>query len=174
MKRGFLVAVSGAAIVVAGLSGCGSDEKKAESESPATSAEATTGGEATTGAGTPQVGTDTTSAAKVTIDGKDVAIEGAATCATTGGTTNIAFGSTGAAAGIVVVLGQGDPPPVQSVALGNIDGVSLGFTPGVPGGSAEATKDGNTYKITGTATGVDMANPLQPATKPFEIVVPCP
>jgi lipoprotein LpqH len=72
------------------------------------------------------------------------------------------------------VLGQGDPPPVQSVALGNIDGVTLGFTPGVPGGSAEAAKDGNTYKITGTATGVDMANPLQAATKPFEIVVPCP
>ena len=60
------------------------------------------------------------------------------------------------------------------MVLGNIDGVSLGFTPGVPGGSAEATKDGNTYKITGTATGVDMANPLQPATKPFEIVVTCP
>jgi len=174
VKRGFLVAVGGAAIVVAGLSGCGSDEKKAESESPATSAEATTGGGATTGGEAPQVGTDTSSAAKVTIDGKDVAIEGSATCVTTGGTTNIAFGSTGAAAGIVVVLGQGDPPPVQSVALGNIDGVTLGFTPGVPGGSAEATKDGNTYKVTGTATGVDMANPLQPATKPFEIVVPCP
>lgn len=174
MKRGFLVAVGGAAIVVAGLSGCGSDEKKAESESPATSAEATTGGGATTGGEAPQVGTDTSSAAKVTIDGKDVAIEGSATCVTTGGTTNIAFGSTGAAAGIVVVLGQGDPPPVQSVALGNIDGVTLGFTPGVPGGSAEATKDGNTYKITGTATGMDMANPMQAATKPFEIVVPCP
>lgn len=174
MKRGFLVAVGGAAIVVAGLSGCGSDEKKAESESPATSAEATTGGGATTGGEAPQVGTDTSSAAKVTIDGKDVAIEGSATCVTTGGTTNIAFGSTGAAAGIVVVLGQGDPPPVQSVALGNIDGVTLGFTPGVPGGSAEASKDGNTYKITGTATGMDMANPMQAATKPFEIVVPCP
>jgi lipoprotein LpqH len=173
VKRGFLVAVGGAAIVAAGLSGCGSDEKKAESESPATSAEATTGGGETTAAA-PQVGTDTSSAAKITIDGKEVAIEGAATCATTGGTTNIAFGSSGAAAGIVVVLGQGDPPPVQSVVLGNIDNISLGFTPGVPGGSAEATKDGNTYKITGTATGVDMANPLQPATKPFEIVVPCP
>ena len=41
MKRGFVVAVGGAAIVIAGLSGCSSDEKK--SESPATSAEATTG-----------------------------------------------------------------------------------------------------------------------------------
>ena len=37
-----------------------------------------------------------------------------------------------------------------------------------------ATKDGNAYKITGTATGVDMANPMTPVTKPFEIDVNCP
>ena len=33
---------------------------------------------------------------------------------------------------------------------------------------------GNTYKISGTATGVDMANPMQPMNKPFEIQVTCP
>ena len=43
-----------------------------------------------------------------------------------------------------------------------------------PGGEATATKDGSTYKINGTATGVDMANPTQPVTKPFEIAVTCP
>jgi ipoprotein LpqH len=162
VKRGFLVAVGGAAIVVVGLSGCGSDEK-AEPESPATSAEAATGG-----------GSDTDSSAKVMIDGNDQNIQGAVTCATTGGTINIAFGQADAAAGLGAVLGEGDPPTVQSVALGNIDGVTLGFAPGTPGANAEATKDGNTYKITGTATGVDMANPLQPVTKPFEIEVTCP
>ena len=40
--------------------------------------------------------------------------------------------------------------------------------------SAKATKDGNKYTISGTATGVDMANPMQPVTKPFEIEVTCP
>jgi ipoprotein LpqH len=159
VNRGFLVAVGGAAIVIAGLSGCGSDAPK--SESPTTTAGA---------AG----GSDTDSAAKVTIDGKDQNIEGTATCATMGGTINIAFGQTGAMGGLGAVLGEGDPPTVQSVALGNIDGVTLGFAPGTPGASAEATKDGNTYKITGTATGIDMANPMQPVTKPFEIVVTCP
>jgi lipoprotein LpqH len=163
VKRGFLVAVGGAAIVIAGLSGCGSDEPQAGSESPTTTAGAATGG-----------GSDTDSSAKVTIDGKDQNIQGSVTCATTGGTVNIAFGQAGAAGGLGAVLGEGDPPPVQSVALGNIDGVTLGFAPGTPGANAEATKDGNTYKITGTATGVDMANPLQPVTKPFEIEVTCP
>jgi lipoprotein LpqH len=45
----------------------------------------------------------------------------------------------------------------------------------VPGaGKATATKDGSKYKISGTATGVDMANPMQPVNKPFEIDVTCP
>lgn len=163
MKRGFLIAMGGAAVVAAGLSGCSSDEPKAESDSPAASVAAPTG-----------VGTDTDSVARVSIDGEDQTIEGAATCATTGGTVNIAFGSAGATGGLGAVLGEGEPPTVQSVALGNIDGVMLGFAPGTPGADAEATKDGNTYTITGTATGVDMANPMQPVTKPFEMEVTCP
>ena len=44
----------------------------------------------------------------------------------------------------------------------------------VAAGEAKATKDGNTYKISGTATGIDMANPMQPVNKPFEIDVTCP
>jgi ipoprotein LpqH len=52
--------------------------------------------------------------------------------------------------------------------------VTLGYTSGTGQGKAEATKDGNAYKITGTATGVDISNPLQPVNKPFEIDVTCP
>jgi lipoprotein LpqH len=85
---------------------------------------------------------------------------------------NIAIGE--AMTGIAAVL-SADGSTVQSVGLGNVNGVTLGYTQGVPGGaSATATKDGNTYKISGTATGVDMANPMQPVTKPFEIEVTCP
>ena len=57
---------------------------------------------------------------------------------------------------------------------GNIDGVMMGYQEGAPGGNASVTKDGQTYTITGTATGMDMANPMQPMTKPFEIKVSCP
>ena len=67
-----------------------------------------------------------------------------------------------------------DASKVTSVGLGNVSGVSLGYTEGAPGGNASATKDGKTYMITGTATGVDMSNPMQPMTKPFEISVTCP
>lgn len=81
---------------------------------------------------------------------------------------NIAIG--GATTGIAAVLGAGDS--VTSVGLGNVNGVTLAVAPGV--GEAKAVKDGKTYTISGTATGVDMANPMQPVNKPFEIRVTCP
>ena len=166
MKRGFLVAVGSAAIVVAGLAGCGSDE---QSSSETTTVEETT---------TTVEATETASAtaapgeSKVTIDGQDQTVSGTVTCATMGGNVNIAIGE--ATTGIAAVVSEADPPVVQSVGLGNVNGVSLGYQSGVPQGNAEAKKDGNTYTITGTATGVDMANPLQPVNKPFELVVTCP
>jgi ipoprotein LpqH len=153
VKRGFVVAVSGLAIV-AGLSGCSSEDKKSE-----------TTGETSTAASAQGKST-------VTIDGKDQAVQGTVVCSSAGGNTNIAIGD--AAAGIAAVVSEGDSPTVQSVGLGNVNGVMLGYTSGTGQGEAKAEKDGNTYKISGTATGVDMANPLQPVNKPFELEVSCP
>ena len=153
MKRGFVVAVCGLAIV-AGLSGCSKDDKKSET-SGETSSAASAEGKTT-----------------VTIDGKDQAVQGTIVCSSMGGNTNIAIGD--AATGIAAVVSEGDSPTVQSVGLGNVNGVTLGYQSGSGQGEAKAEKDGKTYKITGTATGVDMANPLQPVNKPFEIEVSCP
>ena len=154
MKRGFLVAVGGAAIVIAGLSGCGSGEKKSET-SGETSAAAAAEGKST-----------------VTIDGQDQQVQGTVVCSSMGGNMNIAIGE--ATTGIAAVVSEGDSPTVTSVGLGNVNGVTLGYQTGTGQGEAKAEKDGNTYKISGTATGVDMAKPLQPVNKPFEIEVTCP
>lgn len=154
MKRGFLVAVGGAAILIAGLSGCSSDDKKSE-----------TSGETSTAASAEGKTT-------VTIDGQDQAVQGTVVCSDMGGNTNIAIGD--ATTGIGAVVTSGDEPTVQSVGLGNVNGVTLGYQSGAGQGEAKAEKDGKTYKISGTATGVDMANPLQPVNKPFEIEVTCP
>jgi ipoprotein LpqH len=154
VKRGFLVAVGGATIVIAGLSGCGSDEKKSETTGETSSAAAAEG--------------KTT----VTIDGQDQQVQGTIACSSMGGNTNIAIGD--ATTGIGAVVSTGDSPTVQSVGLGNVNGVTLGYQSGTGQGEAKAEKDGNTYKISGTAIGVDMANPMQPVNKPFEIEVTCP
>jgi lipoprotein LpqH len=163
VKRGFMVAVSGAAIVIAGLSGCSSDEKK--SESPATSAEATSGAETASATAAPSGG-----GTKVTIDGQDQNVAGTVVCSAMGGNMNIAIGDAGT--GIAAVVSE-DGSTVQSVGLGNVNGVMLGYTAGTGQGDAKAEKDGSNWKISGTATGVDMANPMQPVNKPFEIAVTC-
>jgi ipoprotein LpqH len=158
VKRGLTVAVAGAAILAAGISGCSSNKSTSGSSgsSSGTSASASAGGAAGT---------------KVSIDGKDQNVQGTTVCTTAGGTVNIAIG--GAATGIAAVLTDASPPQVKSVGLGNVNGVTLGYTSGTGQGNATASKDGNTYKISGTATGVDMANPMQPVNKPFEIDVTC-
>ena len=153
MKRGFVVAVGGAAIVVAGLAGC-SSEKKSET-SGETSSAASAQGKTT-----------------VKIDGKDQQVTGTVVCSSMGGNENIAIGD--AATGIAAVISSGDSPTVQSVGLGNVNGVTLGYQSGAGQGEAKVEKNDKTYKISGTATGVDMANPLQPVNKPFEIEVSCP
>lgn len=168
MKREFLVAVGGAAIIVAGLSGCSSSDKKdtssdttatASASASATTSVASGDTTATTGAGT----------ARVVIDGTEHKVEGTVVCATVAGNVSLTVGQGMSA--VSATLSEGDKPSVTAVALGNIDGVSLGYTPGVPGGSAEATKDGNKYTIKGDATGVDGMNPV---TKSFELEVACP
>lgn len=172
MKRGFLVAVGGAAIVVASLSGCSSDEKSSDSAEASPTATASVSPSASVQAGdaTATTGSGT---ARVVIDGKESPVEGSVVCATVAGNVSVTVGQGMSA--VTATLSEGDQPTVSAVALGNIDGVSLGYTPGVPGGSAEATKDGNKYTIKGNATGADMANPMAGAvTKPFELEVTCP
>ncbi|MDT5243073.1 MAG: ipoprotein LpqH [Mycobacterium sp.] len=165
MKRGFVVAIGGAAIVIAGLSGCSSDQKKSESSSSSASSSASETASASATAAPSGEGT------KVTIDGQDQNVGGTVVCTAMGGNMNIAIGD--AATGIAAVL-SGDGSTVQSVGLGNVNGVTLGYQTGTGQGEAKAEKDGNAYKISGTATGIDMANPMQPVNKPFEIAVTCP
>ncbi|MFZ0834445.1 MAG: lipoprotein LpqH [Mycobacterium sp.] len=155
MKRGFVVAIGGAAIVVAGLAGCSSNK----------SSEAT------------QTAASGTGKAKVTIDGQDQNIQGSISCVTQGDTVNIAIGETqpGANAGIGAQVTTGDNPTVKNVALGTVNGVALAYTAGTGQGNADAKKDGKTYKISGNAVGADMSNPMAGMqNKPFELEVTCP
>jgi hypothetical protein len=116
------------------------------------------------GAGTPPPAT-------VTVDGKPFNVQGQVVCATNDGKYSIAIGDM--ATGIIVGL-EPDASVVHGVGLGTVDGVVMSFTEGVPGNTATATKDGNTYKVTGTATGVSEAKPTAEISKPFEVSVTCP
>ena len=172
MKRGLLVAVGGAAVVVAGLAGCSSGGESSESTETSAAVTASVAPSASVQAGdaTATTGSGT---ARVVIDGTDHAVEGTVVCANVAGNVSVTVGQ--GLTAVTATLSEGDQPTVSAVALGNIDGVALGYTPGTPGGNAEATKTGNTYTITGTATGADIANPTAGAvTKPFELEITCP
>jgi len=167
MVRGLTVGVGSAAVLIAGLAGCSA--KKAETASYQASMAPSSAVSATSGSVTASAGAGT---AKVSIDGQPKDVQGQIACTTAAGNLSIAIG--GAATGISVVMSP-DASKVSSVGLGNVNGVVMGFQDGAGGGTnASATKDGSTYTITGTAAGVDMANPMQPMTKPFEIEVTCP
>lgn len=167
MKRTLVLAVGSAALVAAGLAGCSSDKSASEQAEDAVSSATSAVTSATDAAkGNPAPGH-----AALSVDGTEHALSGAAVCTATGGTMNIAVGE--GASAVAIVLAE-DASAVTSVGLGNIDGVSLAVGPTGAGGEATATKDGNTYKVTGTATGVDVANPTQLVKKPFELAVTCP
>jgi lipoprotein LpqH len=170
MKRLFLVAVAGAAVVVTCLTGCGEEKSSATTETTTTAATATAGA----------------SQAKVLINGEDQNIQGPVACTPTGDSVKIAIGdaptppvSLPTTRGIGVVLDTTtEPPMVESVGPFTFAGVDIGYPPsvGVNQDPGQVTKDGNTYKITGTLTGIYQAYPTQfdPYRAGFEINVTCP
>ncbi|ORW33883.1 hypothetical protein AWB91_06960 [Mycobacterium paraense] len=153
MKRGWLIAFATAAIAT-GLGGCA----KADNPSSATPSAATSSG--SPAAAGP---------VRVTIGGRPQNVGGPVVCGTNNGKFSIAVGDM--ATGIIVGL-EPDGSVVHGAGLGTVDGVVMSFTEGVPGESATATKTGNTYKITGTASGTDNAGAQ--VHKPFEVNVTCP
>src|SRR5438045_992671 len=86
--------------------------------------------------------------AQLTIDGQLMNVAGAVVCSTTDGKFSIAVGELGT--GYIVGL-EPDGSVVHNVGLPIQDnGLVLAYTEGVPGDEATATKDGNTYTVTGT------------------------
>jgi lipoprotein LpqH len=154
VKRGIVVGVVGAAIVVAGCAGCSSKSNTgANNSGPAAPA-----------------------GPQVIVDGKNQNVSGPVTCTPAGDNINIGVGDV--ANGVGAVISNGNPPIVHSVGLGSVDGVTLGYSDAAPGqsGDAGAAVSGKYYQIKGTASGADMKNPQQPqpVTKKFEFDVTCP
>jgi len=152
-KQRILVGIAAAATVVAGLAGCSSNK-------PGTTASSSSSAPAPGGN-------------KVIIDGQTQTVTGQVSCTQVNGNLSIGIGDP--TTGIGAVVTNADPPVVQAVGLGNLTGVTLGYSAGAQNqANAQATKSGNSYTIKGTASGVNSANPQQALTKSFEMDVTCP
>jgi ipoprotein LpqH len=168
LKRELLIAIA-TATAIAGVTGCSSGNK---SSGPASSSAAPSS--ATSGASAPGTAAPppppATPPAKITVDGQPLPVTDPVDCNSKDGKFSIAIGQP--FIGVIVALEQ-DASVVHLVGLGDINGLNYNFTEGVPGQSATATKSGNTYHVTGTASGTDNKGKQQ-ATKPFTVEVTCP
>ena len=167
VKQDFVIAIGAATVIVAGVAGCSNGNKSSSTTSSATTS-------STSATATSTVATTSSSAAAagpatVIIDGQPQNVGGPVVCSTTDGKFSIAIGEV--ITGVIVGL-EPDASAVHNAGLGTVNGVVLSYTEGVPGNTATATKDGNSYKVTGTATGVDTTG--QQVSKPFEVDVTCP
>jgi ipoprotein LpqH len=153
ITRVVTVCVASAAIAVGAATGCSSGSSSKSSSSPSGSAGAS-------------------GATTVLVDGQQQNVSGGVTCTAANSNTNVAIGDP--SAGVGAVLSNDSPPAVHSVGLGTVNGVTLGYADAAGGqGNASATKTGNSYKVTGTAVGLDTSSQQQ-VSKSFELDFTCP
>jgi lipoprotein LpqH len=170
VKRESSIAVAvAAATVVAGVAGCSSGNKASGPSSSATSSSATSSSATTSSATATSSAPAAAGPTQVTVGDKPVNVSGPVVCSTTDGKFSIAIGE--AITGVIVGL-EPDGSVVHNAGFGTVDGVVMSFTEGVPGNNATATKNGNTYHITGNASGIDNAG--KEVNKPFTVDVTCP
>lgn len=150
MKRGYMVAVGGAAVFGSALVGCSSGSHNGPS-APAASAPS--------------------AAVKVIVDGKARQIQNTVECVTA---ANMVFANLGSHQdAIAVTLSAGDNPMLQDLTLGTVDGLPLTYNDSNTGPKPTVTKTGSTYKIVGSATSPDPAG-TGTVSKPFDVEFTCP
>jgi ipoprotein LpqH len=105
---------------------------------------------------------------KIVIDGQDQNISGPVRCETHEGIVKVTIGELPSETH--AQISDTDPPVVRAVSLGPFNGASFLMTADpAEVGSAQATKHGNSYRITGNVTSVE-GNKIVP----FEFDVTCP
>jgi ipoprotein LpqH len=154
-----------AVTIVAGVAGCSNGNKASGPSSSSTTPPSTSSSNAPSSS-TPVAAPGET---KVSVGGEPLNVSGPVVCATNNGRFSIAIGE--AITGVIVGL-EPDASVVHDVGLGSINDGVLSFTEGAPGNSAGASKNGNSYHITGTATG--MNNVGMQVSKAFTIDATCP
>jgi len=139
---------------------CGSDSDKTDSEKTATGASSAT--------------------SSVSVGGKALDAKFETKCAKDGGTTVMTLlDAENATYGVLTDSAIIDESgTVQTAGIAGSEGGSnglpytAGFAPGLPGGSASAKQDGNTFVVTGEGIGArDGSNPTE--TSSFEITFAC-
>jgi ipoprotein LpqH len=154
-KRGYVVALGGAAVFGGALVGCSSGSGNGVG-APASSAPP---------ASAPSAGV------KIVVDGKARPIQNKVVCVSAGNSVMANIGSN--QDGIAITLSAGDNPALEDLNLGTVDGLPLMYSDSDTGPKPTVTKAGSTYKIVGTATSPSPTG-TGTVSKPFDMEFTCP
>ena len=167
-----MIAVAAAAIVLAGVSGCMLKKPSNTSTSSGASAGASSGASSASTSSAPATTSSWTGGqTRVVINGQDQGVTGNADCTMTSGTIDITIMQGGA--DYSVHLTDGNPPDVDNITLSNPKNrISLNYMNGMGDGSAQATKKGSAFVITGAISGTTGSSQAKVST-PFEVDAVC-
>lgn len=123
-------------------------------------------------------GGDTTSMGgsyEATVDGKAIEVENETIlCQEAAGSMNLTVAPEGAGtASITAVLSTDENLTVKALGMVDGEGNTLAYAESSPMGSATASKDGDTYTMSGEGLLSNGSNPTTGETKPFEVKITC-
>ena len=172
MKHALILGMTSAAVVAA-LTGCSTSSKESGTTTTASATSSGGRGPVTSAPETAASPAAQPGTGRVSLNNAELSAVTGVSCQTDAGVTTITVDSTPKT---TVVLSDEVTPAVKSVSIGELgaEGPSLAYVEGVSGAAAQATRDGNTYTVSGTGTGAEASDPTKPVDLPFEIAVTCP
>jgi ipoprotein LpqH len=171
MKHTFLVGIACAAVCI----GCSASRDAVTGQTTAVTADSAEPGSAHGTAQAPPgpAAQMNPGDAHVILNKVELPAAGNVGCHTDAGVTTVTVDTTPKT---TVVLSDESTPTVRSVRIGEpgAEAPSVAYVPGLSGAAAKATRDGNSYTVTGTGMGAVAPNPDKPVEMPFEVSATCP
>lgn len=112
---------------------------------------------------------------EATVDGKAIEVENETIlCQEAAGSMNLTVAPEGAGtASITAVLSTDENLTVKALGMVDGEGNTLAYAESSPMGSATASKEGDTYTMSGEGLLSNGSNPTTGETKPFEVKITC-
>ena len=176
-----IVTLSATAALALGLSACGHNATSGSAASSAPGAGAPRTGAPAPGASAiptipdnPNADVSTGGSYTASIDGAPYVIDNASVaCVKAEGMTTLTVASLSSTRDKSIIVLLNDSGGVTGLTIGIEGGQRIGYIEGSPVGSAEATIDGSTYTITGSAPYVNTSTPAASGLKSYDITITC-
>jgi ipoprotein LpqH len=150
-------------ILVVALAGCSTAKTSGPGAPAAVAVGSASPAQATNGAPGP---------VRVMINGQDADAGNTVACSDEHGVTTITIGE--GARGATVVVADDAAHTVNSIGIGDLGGVSMGYFKGEPVTAPTVTRSGSSYTVTGSGRGTPTSDSTTTVDVTYEIAATCP